>query len=83
MIKSEVVKMYRNAIHQSWQEEAIENAEYIAYFLRIEDSEFGMKGKPARTKVLYFKLGEWWELFNSKEHPFVKEVVQGDDNEYN
>ena len=75
VIDTQVVKMYRRAVHECWQEEPIEDAEYVAYFLRIEDDSFSVKGNPPKKKVSYYKLGEWWEMFGSKEHPFVREVI--------
>lgn len=74
----QVVKMYKERVYNCWQEEPIDDAEFTGYFIKVIDEEFVVKGKPSKKKVMYFKLGEWYEAFGSKEHPYIREIIGGE-----
>jgi len=74
MPESVVVKMYKANPNDTWQEEPVEHPEDIAYFIKVVDPDFTVNGGEYKKKVMYFKLGHWYDSFGSKEHPFVREM---------
>jgi len=63
-----VIKMYKPSEGSLWQEETPDDIDSwkgglvntgISYFIKIED----------QGEVLYYKLGNWFESYRSKEHP--------------
>lgn len=73
-MKHSVIKMYKSSPSDTWQEEPVEYPEDIAYFIKVVDPDFTVSGGEYKEKVMYFKLGNWYDAFGSKEHPFVREI---------
>lgn len=69
-MKWSIVKMYRKCLYDIWQETPIEDAEYICYFIRVEDPELSEARGEECSNVFYFKLGEHFQTYSSKEHPY-------------